>query len=102
MRRRDPLRFDGLIAGASFSSGDAIVAGCWWTSPFGAFADVMWARPDGTRVLLGPDRPELDVVWSHYWFEERAVAPVRVRMTGRFIRVTAGPLSRPVFEVGAR
>jgi len=48
------LIFDGRILGASFASGDRIVAGRWHASPFGPFADVMWCRPDGTRVLLAP------------------------------------------------
>jgi len=86
-------RFDGLIAGASFASGDTIVAGCWRASPFGAFVDLMWARPDGTRLLIGPDGPPLEFVWSHYRFEERVVAAAGARVSDARLRVTGGPLS---------
>jgi hypothetical protein len=87
------LRFDGLIAGASFASGDTVVAGCWRASPFEAFVDLMWARPDGTRVLVGADGAALDFVWSHYWFEERLVSDAGVRVDNLGLRVSGGPVS---------
>lgn len=90
---RSWLRFDGLIAGASFASGDTIVAGCWRRSPFGAFVDLMWARPDGTRVLVGPDVESLEFVWSHYRFEERIRVDAGARVSDAGLYVTGGPLS---------
>lgn len=87
------LRFDGLIAGASFASGDTVVAGCWRASPFGPFVDLMWARPDGTRVLLGGEGTALDFVWSHYWFEQRLVSDAGARVDNLGLRVSGGPLS---------
>jgi hypothetical protein len=79
--RRDStayLRFDGYIMGASFASGDRIVAGRWHDAPLGPFADVMWCDPDGRRVLFAPTDRVLAFVGSHYSFHELVVTPVRV------------------------
>ena len=86
------LRFDGWIFGAAFASGDRFVAGRWPVSPLGSFADVMWARPDRTRVLLAPTEDILGFVGRHYVFEEQRVTPVHVDVTARRLRVAAPPL----------
>jgi hypothetical protein len=87
------ITFDGHIMGASFASGDRIVAGRWSRSPFGAFADVMWCRPDGRRVLLAPDERVRDFVAGHYAFDELAIDDVRVERAGDgAIEATAGPV----------
>jgi hypothetical protein len=87
------ITFDGHIMGASFASGDRLVAGRWFRSPFGAFADVMWCRPDGRRVLLAPDERVRDFVAGHYAFDELAIGNVRVERTGdSTIEATAGPV----------
>ena len=87
------ITFDGHIMGASFASGDRIVAGRWFRSPFGAFADLMWCRPDGRRVLLAPDERVRDFVASHYAFDELAIEGVRVERTGDgAIEAIAGPV----------
>ena len=75
------VEFDGHIMGASFESGDRFVAGRWFRSPFGAFADVMWCRPNGRRVLLAPDARVLEFVGRHYAFDELLLEPVRVERT---------------------
>jgi hypothetical protein len=87
------LRFDGSISGARFASGDTIVVGAWRSSPFGAFADVMWARGDGRRVLIAADERVLGFVGSHYRFDERRRLDVRVRVSPPRLRASAGPLS---------
>ena len=85
--------FDGHIMGASFSTGDRLVAGRWFRSPFGAFADVMWCRPDGRRVLLAPDERVRDFVAGHYAFDELTVVDVRIeRRNDGTIEATAGPV----------
>ena len=100
MSRRAPLRFDGHILGAAFSSGDRFVLGRWPVSPLGGFADVMWARPDGERILLAGPVPVLDFVGRHYHFDRREHAVVRVDLEpGRRIRVVAGSL-RMELEAG--
>jgi len=87
------ITFDGHIMGASFASGDRIVAGRWFCSPFGAFADLMWCRPDGRRVLLAPDERVRDFVAGHYAFDDLAIEDVRVERTGDGgIEAIAGPV----------
>ena len=44
--------FEGRITSCGFDSGDRIVIGMWESSPFGSFADIMWAKPDGTKRKL--------------------------------------------------
>jgi len=85
-------RFRGCIAAAGFAAGDAVVVGAWRTSPFGSFVDVMWVRPDGTRVLLAPSPPVADYVASLYSFDEVVATPVRGGWDGAAVGVEAGPL----------
>ncbi|HSL10230.1 MAG TPA: hypothetical protein VLA82_02810 [Actinomycetota bacterium] len=87
------LRFDGHIVGAGFASGHTIVAGRWRTSPLGPFADAMWRRPDGSRVLFAPTDDVEAFVERHYTFEDARVARVRVeRDAAGVVRLTAGPI----------
>lgn len=78
--------------GASFASGDRIVVGRWFRSPFGPFADVMWCRPDGRRVLLAPDERVRDFVSGQYAFDELRLAIVRAERVDGAIEATAGPV----------
>jgi hypothetical protein len=87
------IRFDGLIAGAAFDRGDRIVVGCWRSSPFGPFADAMWAQPDGTRVLVAPTGDVLAFVSSQYRFEEHMAASTGARIGGDGLRFSGGPLA---------
>ena len=89
-RNESEAVFDGHIVGASFASGDRLVAGRWHRSPFGPFADLMWARPDGRRILLAPTPAVRDFVARHYAFDELALVPVRVERSGGTIQVRAG------------
>lgn len=79
-------RFEGSIFGAAFASGDRFVAGVWERSPFGRFADLMWAKPDGTRVLLAGDDRVAAFISSHYEFDQVRIEPVDVQGT----RLSAG------------
>ncbi len=54
--------FEGRISSSGFASGDRIVIGDWKKSPLGSFTNVMWAKPDGTRVLLSPSQKHADYV----------------------------------------
>jgi hypothetical protein len=87
------LRFDGSISGARFTSGDTIVVGAWRSSPFGPFADVMWARRDGRRALFAGDERVLGFVGTHYRFDERRQVEARVRVSSSRLCASAGPLS---------
>ena len=72
------MEFDGHIIGASFASSDRFVAGRWRHSPFGPFADLMWSRPDGQRVLFAPNEHIGAFIARHYAFDEVQIEPVRI------------------------
>jgi hypothetical protein len=100
MRARELRRFEGHILGAAFASGDRVVVGRWPVSPFGGVADVMWARPDGNRMLLAERSDLLDFVGDHYSFERMERTHVRVDLDGgRRVVVDAGRL-RMSLELG--
>jgi hypothetical protein len=69
-------RFAGAIAGVGSTSGVRVVVGRWASSPLGAFADVMLAERDGTRVLLAPSDDVADFVSSTYHFDRVEIGPV--------------------------
>ncbi len=71
-------RFHGAIAGVGTTSGVRVVVGRWEESPWGSFADVMLAEPDGTRVLLAPDERVAEFVSSTYTFDRVQIGPVEV------------------------
>ena len=62
--------FKGRITSSGFSSGDRIVIGDWKESKLGSFTNIMWAKKDGTRVLLSPSKEHAELVSSLYNFEE--------------------------------
>ncbi len=87
------MQFDGHIIGASFMSGDRFVAGRWTRSPLGPFADVMWCRGDGHRVLFAPNEHAGDFVARHYAFDEVRIEAVKIeRGAGGAIVAEAGPI----------
>jgi hypothetical protein len=65
----------GVISSSGFASGDRVVVGHWWQSPIGAFTDLMWATPDGVRVLYAPDHRVAWFVTGVYAFDEIVVEP---------------------------
>lgn len=95
--------FEGRISSSGFASGDRIVIGDWNNSPLGSFTNVMWAKPDGTRVLLSPSQKHADYVSTLYNFEEVHVAPIEVIRKSKCIEIKAPPLEiklRWGFEFG--
>ena len=90
--RTNLLRFDGWICGAAFASGDRFVVGRWPRSPLGSFADVMWARPDGSRALIASSGQVLRFVGDQYSFDELRRGQVRVDVSSTAIRVLAPPI----------
>ena len=101
MARPPDQRFHGTIAGLGSTSGVRVVVGWWQASPHGAFADVMIAEPDGTRVLLAPDTEVADFVAGTYSFDRVEVAPVAVARTAATVHVRAGALDLS-YDVGSR
>lgn len=83
----------GHIGASGFASGERIVVGVWDDGPLGAMADVMWARPDGERVLLAPTDAVAELITSAYRFDRVDVVDVRGACDGRRLEVDAGALS---------
>jgi hypothetical protein len=83
----DRYELGGTISAAGFASGDRFVVGVWTRSPIGPFADVMWARPDGTRALLVGSPRAGAFVGSVYRFDETLVADLDARCDGRTLTV---------------
>ncbi|HEV2069965.1 MAG TPA: hypothetical protein VGR26_09240, partial [Acidimicrobiales bacterium] len=82
----------GTIASAGFSSGHRFVVGHWDESPIGPLDDVMWAWPDGTRMLLVDRREAAELITAVYRFDIVEVVALTCRMDGALLRVTAGEL----------
>jgi hypothetical protein len=66
------------------------MVGHWAESPIGALDDVMWARPDGERVLLASSEREADFITAVYRFDRVAVVPVAVRSGDGTLVLEAG------------
>lgn len=84
--------FVGRISSSGFDSGDRIVIGDWAKSPMGSFTNIMWAKPNGARILLSPSEKHAEYVSSLYEFEEVHVVPIQVKRGKRTILVEAGDL----------
>jgi hypothetical protein len=82
----------GTISAVGVASGDRIVVGAWPHSPIGAFADVMWAGPDGARVLLAPDEGVAGYVAGIYVFDRIEVVPMDWLASPSMLHLRAGPL----------
>lgn len=81
----------GSITSVGFASGDRFVIGDWPKSPIGAFADLMWAKPDGSRVLLGESEVS-EYVTAVYPFNETFDHKVVTATNGRNYSVRSGTL----------
>jgi hypothetical protein len=79
--------FEGRVISSGFSTDDMMVIGDWDNSPFGPFTDLMWAKPDGTRVLIAPTQEIAAYVSSLYSFEEVVVTPLGISKGKRSIEV---------------
>jgi len=85
-------RFDGWIAAFGTAAGHRFVTGVWARSPLGVFADVMWERPDGRRILLAPNASVADFVGATYRYDEVRTAGVSFARRGQEWSVDAGPV----------
>ena len=70
--------FEGRITSCGFDSGDRIVIGIWESSPFGSFADIMWAKPDGTKILIAPNNEIGNYINSLYDFDEIRIEEIKI------------------------
>jgi hypothetical protein len=82
----------GTISSAGFESGDRFVVGRWLRSPVGTTIDVMWARPDGHRVLLAPDDRTAEFVTAVYSFDEVRLVDFTTDASVQHLDVVAGPV----------
>ncbi len=90
MRRYE---FEGSICSTAFASGDRFVVGHWHTSPLGPITDVMWARPDGERVLLAPTAEVAAFVGGVYSFDRVEVVDISATFDGRRLALEAGEVA---------
>ena len=81
----------GSITSVGFASGHRFVIGDWRDSPIGPFADLMWAQPDGHRVLLAEPAAAAHIV-SVYPFDEVRDQAVRAERNGRIYTVRSDGL----------
>jgi hypothetical protein len=95
-------RFHGQIAGVGSSSGVRIVVGRWRQSPLGAFADVMLAEPDGTRVLLAPDEDVAEFVSTTYRFDRVEIGPVEIGVEAGSSWHVVAPGLEVTIDIGRR
>ena len=80
--------FKGRITSSAFESGDRIVVGAWKESIFGEFTDIMWAKKDGTRVLIAPTQEIVDYVTAMYSFDEVLLEEVTTSLSERKIGIS--------------
>ncbi len=85
--------FVGRITSTGFSTGDRVVIGDWGESPLGGFTNVMWAKPNGSRVLLSPSEKHAEYVSKLYNFEDIEVTEITVERGKRDVSIEAGGLS---------
>jgi hypothetical protein len=90
-----PIRhaLGGAIISTGMASGDRFVVGRWRTTPIGPMTDVMWARPDGERVLLAPSEAAARFITAVYAFDRVVVTPFEVDAGPRSLSVAAADLT---------
>ena len=79
--------FRGRITSSGFESGDSMVIGDWIESPLGPFTNIMWSKPDGSRVLLSPSSEHADFVSSLYDFDDVKITDIIVNRNGKKISI---------------
>ena len=97
--KKDNEIFKGRVISSGFATGDMVVIGDWKASPHGPFTNLMWAKPDGTRVLIAPSRELGDFVSSLYSFEEVIVSRMEIERSDKSIDVSCD-LGRVSMEWG--
>tara|TARA_B100000614_G_C14515111_1_gene480195 strand:- start:389 stop:964 length:576 start_codon:yes stop_codon:yes gene_type:complete len=107
--------FKGRITSVGFDTGNSIVIGDWNESPLGDFTNIMWSKPDGTRVLLSPSQEHADFVSSLYSFDEVSIINFETKRHKRSVEVISDrfsvsarwgyrlviPISRPLWFISS-
>ena len=79
--------FRGRITSSGFESGDSLVIGDWTESPLGAFTNIMWSKPDGSRAYCLPSNEHADFVSSLYYFDEVVVTEIIVNRNRKTVSI---------------
>ncbi|WP_436795899.1 hypothetical protein [Actinospongicola halichondriae] len=80
----------GSIVSSGFASGDRVVVGHWQVTPIGPLTDVMWATPDGHRILFAPHAAAAEFITSVYAFDDVEVCEIGVQEGRRRLDITMG------------
>ncbi len=78
------------------------MVGTWKSSPLGRLDDLMWARPEGRRVLMASTKEATDYVSGVYGFDEVVVTPLRVDLRPPFLHLRAEELGLELHLRGGR
>ncbi len=76
------------------------MVGTWGESPIGRLDDLMWARPDGRRLLLASSKEATTYVAGVYGFDEVVVGPLVVDLHGRVLHLRAPALGLELHLAG--
>lgn len=87
VRRRNAIGLVGFVTSAGFASGDRFVVGHWVDGPLGPMNDIMWARPDGSRVLIADSERTAKFVCAIYSYDEVVVRRIECTRTRRTMTV---------------
>jgi len=79
--------FEGRITSCGFTSGDRLVLGHWKESPFGSFLDIMWAKSDGTKILIAPNQEIANYISSMYEFDIIKIEEIRIEESINQIKI---------------
>lgn len=76
--KKNLLIFNGQIFSSGFDSGNRIVIGNWKDSPYGKFTDVMWAKPNGDKILIVPNKELSDFISGMYSFDDIIITELNI------------------------
>lgn len=76
--KKNLLIFRGQIFSSGFDSGNRIVVGNWKDTPYGTFTDIMWAKPNGDKILIVPNKELSDFISGMYSFDEIIITELNI------------------------
>ena len=91
--RENLLIFEGDIFSSGFDSNNRIVIGNWKDSPFGKFTDIMWAKPNGERVLIAPNKEISEFITKLYDFDKIIISEFNIEENSNHLIVKANEIN---------
>ena len=85
--RENLLIFEGEVFSSGFDSGDRIVIGNWKESPYGKFTDIMWAKPNGEKILIAPNKEISEFISNMYSFDKTIISEFEIEESANKIVV---------------